>query len=379
MQSTLDPVVFPRVTPEPGLPESAFTSFTVDKPFPSRAVDIGFVSHVVDGTLRFTGAEFFPTPLDPRSVLPPGFTVQRQHVDPSRVILYAVGPEAAIRVYVDDEDTTVWLAARSPQGLKALACEVRDLGAGAHIEGRVGATLWRWRKGEARSTGRSLVVDEWASIERNYPAPTREVLGSLAGLCRPEGRGRLILWHGQPGTGKTSAVLGLLKEWSGWCDGHIVTDPAAFFGDPDYLMTVMKARSPIDRLEFDGSTQRRWKLVVAEDADTYLDFDAHQRSGPGLGHLLNLTDGVLGRGSPTLVLLTTNANIGRLHPAVTRPGRCLAVAEFPRFTQAEAREWLGPEPSRAPTGPMTLADLYEARQQGQLRTAIQNPPIGVYL
>src|SRR5664280_907752 len=86
MQSTLDPVVFPRVTPEPGLPESAFTSFTVDQPFPSRAVDIGFVSHVVDGTLRFTGAEFFPIPLDPRSVLPPGFTVQRQHVDPGRVI-----------------------------------------------------------------------------------------------------------------------------------------------------------------------------------------------------------------------------------------------------------------------------------------------------
>ena len=102
-----------------------------------------------------------------------------------------------------------------------------------------------------------MVVDEWASIERNYPTPTRDVLGTLAGLCRPEGRGRLILWHGQPGTGKTSAVLGLLKAWSGWCDGHIVTDPAAFFGDPDYLMTVMKARSPIDRLEFDGSTHAR--------------------------------------------------------------------------------------------------------------------------
>src|SRR5664280_219078 len=115
MQSTLDPVVFPRVTPEPGLPESAFTSFTVDKPFPSRAVDIGFVSHVVDGTLRFTGAEFLPIPLDPRSVLPPGLTVQRQHVDPGRVIPYAAGPEAAIRVFVDDEDTTVWLAAKSPK------------------------------------------------------------------------------------------------------------------------------------------------------------------------------------------------------------------------------------------------------------------------
>ena len=379
MQSTLDPIIFPWVTPDSALPESAITTFTVDQPFPSRAVDIGFVSHVVDGTLRFTGAEFFPIPLDPRSVLPAGFTVQREHVDPTRVMLYAAGPEAAMRVYVDDEDTICWLAARSPQGLKSLAGEVRGLGAGASVESRLGITLWRWKGGSARSSAKSLVVDELASIERNYPKPTREVLRTLAGLCRPEGRGRLILWHGRPGTGKTSALLGLLKAWSGWCDGHILTDPAAFFGDSEYLMTVMKERSPLDRLEFDGSTQRRWKLVVAEDADTYLNFDAYQRSGPGLGHLLNLTDGVLGRGSPTLVLLTTNSDVDRLHPAINRPGRCLAVVEFPSFTTGEARVWLDTDSPPVRSGPMTLAELYQTREEKQLRTTIKSPPIGTYL
>ena len=45
---------------------------------------------------------------------------------------------------------------------------------------------------------------------------------------------------------------------------------------------------------------------------------------------------MLGQGLNTLVLLTTNEEIARLHPAVVRPGRCLCLIEFERFNAAEA-------------------------------------------
>jgi hypothetical protein len=75
---------------------------------------------------------------------------------------------------------------------------------------------------------------------------------------------------------------------------------------------------------------------------------------------LNVTDGVLARGTRVLVLFTTNEERGRLHPAITRPGRCLSVIEFDAFSPEEASRWLSGRPV---PGPMTLAELYQARSE----------------
>src|SRR5207253_3227790 len=113
-----------------------------------------------------------------------------------------------------------------------------------------------------------------------------------------------------------------------WCDAHIISDPEAFFTSPDYLLEVVGEaprpdfREPLRGL--DELAPRRWKVIICEDADEYLRSDARERSGPALGRLLNLTDGLLGEGARTLVVLTTNDSLGRIHPAVQRPGRCRA-------------------------------------------------------
>jgi ATP-dependent 26S proteasome regulatory subunit len=69
-------------------------------------------------------------------------------------------------------------------------------------------------------------------------------------------------------------------------------------------------------------------LIVAEDSDEFLRLSARREAGAALGRLLNLTDGILGQGSNTLILLTTNELLENLHPALIRPGRCLAQIEF---------------------------------------------------
>jgi TRAP-type C4-dicarboxylate transport system permease large subunit len=75
---------------------------------------------------------------------------------------------------------------------------------------------------------------------------------------------------------------------------------------------------------------------VAEDSDEFLRASARRDAGASLGRLLNVTDGVLGQGSDTIILLTTNEEIGRLHPALVRPGRCLGAVEFTEFSPTEA-------------------------------------------
>ena len=54
------------------------------------------------------------------------------------------------------------------------------------------------------------------------------------------------------------------------------------------------------------------------------------------------------------------AEIHRLHPALIRPGRCLARIEFTSFRPAEAAEWLPPG-SQPPDQDATLAELFERR------------------
>ena len=41
-----------------------------------------------------------------------------------------------------------------------------------------------------------------------------------------------------------------------------------------------------------------------------------------------------------MILITTNEDLGKLNPAIMRPGRCASEIEFSRFTPEEANRWL---------------------------------------
>jgi SpoVK/Ycf46/Vps4 family AAA+-type ATPase len=102
-----------------------------------------------------------------------------------------------------------------------------------------------------------------------------------------------------------------------------------------------------------------WRLIVIEDADELLRADAKRETGQSLSRLLNLADGFIGRGLRTLIMITTNEPLGRLHPAVVRPGRCLAEIEFPLLGREEAAALL--DPGQDVDRELSLAEVFERR------------------
>jgi hypothetical protein len=257
-------------------------------------------------------------------------------------------------------------------------------------EGRVPVRFWSYGPHGPMPMGRTLSVPAWGEIAENYAAATREGLARLMTGDLPWRGGQLILWHGETGTGKTTALRALAREWSDWCEPHYITDPEKFFGDQsDYMLSVMLEQElffdededegtgtaavvagftahggmwavpPIGLARRDGESTPSWKLLILEDTGELLSADARRQAGQGLSRFLNVVDGLIGQGLRILVLVTTNEELGRLHPAVSRPGRCAANVLFTRIPAEQANAWLAAhEHDGTVAEPTTLAGLY---------------------
>jgi hypothetical protein len=285
----------------------------------------------------------------------------------------AEGYDYSVLVLLATGGGRVEVAATTYEAARCIGLDVYNKIMTTHEDdGKLPIITWRTTSSGKYATSRTdIETQTWTDIAANYPEPTRTEIDRLVSLTLDtsvEPPGRLVLWHGQSGTGKTYALRALLEAWNKWCRPELVIDPEAAFSDPDYLFALITR---------DAGNARPWRLLVVEDADKFLRADVRLRNTPALDRLLNLTDGILGQGQRLLVLLTTNSQLTSLHPAIVRPGRCLAVTEFRRFSRAEARTWLGR--NTASPDAMTLAELFQARGETDRIGELTQQATGQYL
>lgn len=215
---------------------------------------------------------------------------------------------------------------------------------------------------------RAIEAPSWKAVRRNYADAVATQLERVMAVTPDTVNGRLILLHGPPGTGKTTALRALGLAWQRWCKIDCVLDPERLLGSPGYLLQVVMGA---EYGHGSNADRRKWRLLILEDCDELVRGGAKQSTGQALSRLLNLTDGLLGQGQNVLVAITTNEELGRLHPAVVRPGRCLAQIEVGPIPRDEAAKWLGAEDGLVGQS-ATLAELYalKARAESEANGAV---------
>lgn len=258
--------------------------------------------------------------------------------------------------------------------------------------------FWYMDRGVS-SRQRKLEMVKWDDISSNYTKPVGDNISKLINLTPEDINGKVLVWYGEAGTGKTYAIHALALAWRDWCKVEYVADPETFFANPAYMLQVFLSNEDgevsslnnvapsvyYDEDEFidiEEEKKEKWVLLVLEDSGELIHINASEKTGQSLSRLLNTVDGFIGQGLRVMVLITTNEQFDSLNKAIIRPGRSLSNIEFKALTKAESMEWMKANNSNgnfddvAPAS-YRLSDLYAKKNDKNFKLKTLNAQVGL--
>jgi hypothetical protein len=198
-------------------------------------------------------------------------------------------------------------------------------------------------------------------IELNYGKDFVKIHNTIVKRLNTQGDKGIILFHGDPGTGKTTYLKYLTK---------FITDKSILFIPPS--MAEMLSEPSIIPFLMDN----RNSILLIEDAERVIGDRDGKGSPEGVSNILNLTDGILGDCLNIQVIATFNMKRDRIDSALLRKGRLICEHKFEKLKVEETNALLRHLNKNITSEvPLSLADIYNIDSE-EVRTTKETKKLG---
>ena len=166
--------------------------------------------------------------------------------------------------------------------------------------------------------------------------------------------GRISIFDGPPGSGKTFLIRALITEMGKECV-FVVVPPSlvAKIGEPSFATALMRQK------RVSGSKPI---VLILEDADVLVS-NRLRETMDAISSALNMGDGILGDMFNIRLVITTNQPVINIDPALMRPGRISSQVTVESLSKQEAimaiNSLIAEKVEDLPNDSYTLAQLFE--------------------
>lgn len=181
---------------------------------------------------------------------------------------------------------------------------------------------------------------------KNYNEDFETVSNHVIKTLTEDNENGLVLFHGDPGTGKTSYLKHLLHTISTKKLIYMPPDLTQHLSSPGFISFMMSEATN--------------SILLIEDAENVL---RHREAGgnQAVSNILNLSDGILGDVMKLQIVCTFNSKLAEIDEALLRPGRCIAEYRFEKLAVDRAGDLLADlhgEDVEWDPKEMTLAEVF---------------------
>ena len=186
-------------------------------------------------------------------------------------------------------------------------------------------------------------------INMNYGSEFLKIHETIVKRLNKQNDKGIILFHGDPGTGKTSYIKYLTK---------LIEDKEILFIPPSMAESLSEPSIIPFLMEHKNS------ILIIEDAEKVISDREFNGSSAGVSNILNLTDGILGDCLNIQIVATFNMKREKIDPALLRKGRLIAEHKFTPLSVENSNILLkNLGSSKTVEGPTSLADIYNIDEE----------------